>query len=112
MRPHIRIMLFLLFSSAAVLSPDTGSRQLSLQATALAGETAEWRREFDDICGRTMDAQGMSREELAQLISRCDKLRPQIEKLEESERKVFLRRLQMCSDLYKYVLDWKRENNR
>jgi len=54
----------------------------------------------------------MSKEELAQLVSRCDKLRPQIEKLEESERKVFLRRLQMCSDLYKYVLDWKRENNK
>ena len=108
MRSRIRIMLFLLLLSVAVQS--TG--MFSLQATVLAGETAEWRKEFDDICGRTTDAQGMSKEELAQLVSRCDKLRPQIEKLEESERKVFLRRLQMCSDLYKYVLDWKRENNK
>ena len=68
-----------------------------------------WRKEFDDICARTMEAQSLSTEELGKLVDRCDKLRPRIEKLDDPERKVFLRRLQLCCDLYRYVLDSKRE---
>ena len=68
-----------------------------------------WRKEFDDICGKTMAAQSLGTEELGRLVDRCDKLKPQIENLGESERKVYLRRLKMCRDLYRYVLDSKRE---
>jgi hypothetical protein len=81
---------------------------------ALAGQYAYsaeggdgWRKEFDDVCGRTMEAQSLSAEELGKLVDRCDKLQPEIEKLGESERKVFRRRLKMCRDLYRYVLDSK-----
>jgi hypothetical protein len=45
--------------------------------------------------------------ELKGLIVRCDKLKPQIEMEEESTRKVYLRRLQMCRDLYRFVLENK-----
>ena len=68
-----------------------------------------WRKEFDDVCGRTSESQSLSAEELVMLVDRCDKLKPQIEKLGESERKVFLRRLKMCRDLYYFVLETKRE---
>jgi len=44
---------------------------------------------------------------LKNLIARCVKLEVQIEAQEESTRKVYLRRLQMCNDLYKYVLENK-----
>ena len=67
-----------------------------------------WRKEFDDVCGRTSESQSLAIEELQHMIDRCDKLKPQIENLGESERKVFLRRLKMCRDLYQYVLDSKK----
>jgi hypothetical protein len=45
--------------------------------------------------------------ELRHLIARCDALKPRIEKLDEPQRKVTLKRLQMCRDLYAYVLEAK-----
>jgi len=46
-------------------------------------------------------------EELRRLVDRCDALRPGIEKLEEPQRKVTLKRLQMCRDFYAFVLEMK-----
>ncbi len=65
----------------------------------------DWKAEFDDICAKTADALSLSKAELKGLIERCDKLRPRIEKLDESAAKVYLKRLQMCKDLYVYVLE-------
>jgi hypothetical protein len=50
---------------------------------------------------------GFSAEELKSLVLRCDALRSLIEKLDEPQRKVTLRRLQMCRDLYAFVLETK-----
>jgi len=82
---------------------------LTVAISAVYGAESEdgWRKEFDDVCGRTSESQSLSTEELGKLVDRCDKLKPQIEQLGESERKVFLRRLKMCRDLYRYVLDSK-----
>jgi hypothetical protein len=84
---------------------------LTMSIPAVYGAAGEegWRKEFDDICGRTSESQSLSIEELRQLVDRCDKLQPQIEQLGESERKVFRRRLKMCRDLFSYVQDSKRE---
>jgi hypothetical protein len=73
-----------------------------------AGDTQEdWRREFDNLCSKTQDAIEFSPGELRHLIARCDALKPRIEKLDEPQRKVTLKRLQMCRDLYAYVLEAK-----
>jgi hypothetical protein len=48
-------------------------------------------------------------EELKNLIQRCDKLKPRIEALDESPRKVYLKRLQLCRDLYLFVLESKEQ---
>ncbi len=66
-----------------------------------------WRAEFDDICSKTTDSMALSTTELKGLIERCDQLRPRIEKLDESEAKVYLKRLQMCKDLFVFVLESK-----
>jgi hypothetical protein len=81
---------------------------LAAPVVTAAGEPAAWRQEFDAVCGRTLDAEGMTEQELASLVDRCDLLRPSIEHLEETERKVFLRRLQLCCDLYRFMLDFRR----
>lgn len=66
-----------------------------------------WRAEFDEVCAKTQDAMALSKEELQGFINRCDRLKPRIETLEETEKKVFLKRLKMCRDLYQYVLESK-----
>lgn len=70
-----------------------------------------WRTEFDDVCSKTQDAMVFTQDELKDLVSRCDRLRPQIEKLDESQKKVYLKRLRMCRDLYLFVLE-SRENDK
>ncbi len=49
----------------------------------------------------------MSVEELRSAVDRCDRIRPQIEALDPSARKVYLKRLQLCRDLFFYVLGTK-----
>jgi hypothetical protein len=71
-----------------------------------------WQREFDRICSRTQEAMSFSEEELASLVQRCDALAPQIEKLDETRRKVYLGRLHMCRGLYAYVLESKRNQKK
>jgi len=67
----------------------------------------EWKAEFDAVCSKTDVAMTLSSEELKGLIAGCDRLKPKIEAEGESTRKVYMRRLQMCRDLYKYVLESK-----
>ena len=69
-----------------------------------------WREEFDAVCAKTDVAMTLSEDELSERIGRCDRLKARIEAEGESTRKVYLRRLQMCQDLYRYVLQSKRQN--
>ena len=70
-----------------------------------AAATQDWKKEFEEICARTQDAMALPMGELKELVSRCDKLKPRIEKLDESQRKVYSRRLQVCRDLYQFVIE-------
>ena len=67
-----------------------------------------WRVEFDETCANTSSAMDFSLSELQLLITRCEKLQKTIEQLDESTRKVFLKRLLMCKNLYQFVLDSKK----
>jgi hypothetical protein len=84
------------------------------QSTASqAGPATEvWHKEFDAVCSRTQDAMTISEDELTDLIRRCDALLPQIEKLDESRRKVYLGRLAKCRGLYAYVLESKKNDKK
>jgi hypothetical protein len=66
-----------------------------------------WKNEFEDVCSKTQDAMAFSPDELRSLIARCDKLKPVVEKLDETQRKVFLKRLKLCRDLFFFVLESK-----
>ncbi|MHB1024590.1 MAG: hypothetical protein ACYC24_02660 [Desulfobacteria bacterium] len=70
-----------------------------------------WKAEYEAVCAQTDMAMTLSVEELKGLIARCDRLKPQIEAEEESTRKVYLRRLRMCRDLYKYMLGNKEQKS-
>jgi hypothetical protein len=66
-----------------------------------------WRAEFDDACAKTMDAMALSMDELKALIGKCERLQKIVEQQDETVRKVYLKRLQMCKNLYAYVLEAK-----
>ena len=70
----------------------------------------EWKKEFDAVCSQTDNAMSMTIEQLQEYVSRCEKIKPAIEALEASPRKVYLKRWQLCRDLFKYVLDSKKAN--
>jgi len=67
-----------------------------------------WRAEFDATCAQTNDAMSLSVQELNQLLGRCAALEKVIDTQEESLRKVYLKRLQLCRNLYAYVLEYKK----
>jgi hypothetical protein len=75
-------------------------------APALAQD--DWRTEFDATCARSNEAMNLSESELLALTTSCDRLEKVITGLPETERKVFLKRLQMCRNLYLFVLESKR----
>src|SRR5512143_1825134 len=65
----------------------------------IANAQEDWKNEFEEVCSKTQDAMIFSADELRNLVSRCDKLKPRIEKLDETQKKVYLKRLQLCRDL-------------
>jgi hypothetical protein len=79
----------------------------SIAPPAVLAQEVGWKGEFEAVCAKTDIAMTLSAEELKELVAGCDRLKPKIEAEEESTRKVYLRRLQMCRDLYKYILDTK-----
>ena len=103
-RTIITVLLFLGLAGLCGVRAVGGPSASASQADA-AQES--WRTEFYNICGKTEDAMTFSQEELTDLIRRCDSLQPQIEKLDESRKKVYLERLRKCRGLYAYVLDAK-----
>lgn len=78
-----------------------------LRCTAQAAEES-WRGEFDDISTSASDAMALSVPELEKLLARCATLKKTIDKLEESPRKVYGKRLQMTNDLLQFMLDSKK----
>lgn len=65
-------------------------------------------REFAEVCSKTDDAMTLSSEELVVLVGRCDAMKSEAGKMAEPGRKIFLKRLQLCHDLYSFTLDTRR----
>lgn len=88
---------------AGSLGPPAPAATASERAPA--PPVQDWRAEFADVCSRTQDAMSLGDAELRTLVERCDRLKPAVEGLDEPERKVFRRRLEVCRNLYQFVLD-------
>jgi hypothetical protein len=83
-----------------------GWLSLFITMQAAYGEDA-WRTDFDAACAQSNDAMALSMPELKKAIDQCDRLQKIIETQEETVRKVYLKRLQMCRNLYVFVLETK-----
>ena len=96
-----RLALLALVAAPAVLATRPAAAPSSGAASAADG----WRAEFEAICAKTQDAMVLSDDELRRLVQRADALMPSLERLPETERKVFTKRLVACRNLYSYVLE-------
>jgi hypothetical protein len=114
MNTRILPMLCAVLSMAVMnglLSTGGSERAASGHALVSVAHAAEdWKGEFDDVCSKTTDSMDLSREELRTLVQRCERLKPRIVALDESTKKVYLKRLKMCRDLYQFVLDTKAQD--
>jgi hypothetical protein len=72
---------------------------------ATVAPVKDWKQEFEEVCGKTQDALQLSDADLRALVRRCDDLKPELEKRPEVERKIYLKRLASCRNLFAYVLD-------
>ena len=90
-------------SSAVIFRQEAGQESSKQEA---------WQQEFDALCSKTTDAMSLSTDELKSLVQRCDGLEPKIEKLDETRKKVYLRRLKQCRGLYAYVLESKNNDKK
>ena len=93
--------------TALPLDYDADTSLLCFAKPAQAAEE-QWEQEFNNVCSGTTDSMSLSREELQLLIARCEKLKPIIEGLEETRRKVYRKRLEMCRNLLVFVLESKK----
>lgn len=97
--------LFLCLFLAVTL--PAGFQAVDVRSAVAAGAVEPWKVEFDAVCGQTDNAADMTVEELKKALERCDALKPNIEALEATPRKVYLKRLQMCRNLFAYLLEGK-----
>ena len=89
----------------------TGCVSLFISMPVAYGEDS-WRTDFDATCAQSNDAMALSMPELKKLIEQCGRLQKIIEVEEETVRKVYLRRLQICRNLYQFVLEAKMQEQK
>jgi hypothetical protein len=107
MKDRLRSLTVALAAVGSVLVGVPHFLDCMLLSRGIAEAQNDWKYEFDDICSKTQDSMALAPDELKRLVDRCDALRPRIEKLEETQKKVYLKRLQMCRDLLAFVLESK-----
>ncbi|WP_460596346.1 hypothetical protein [Geomonas sp. Red276] len=87
---------------------------LSLGLLVLAAGPAEvgaepgWMPAFEETCNKTSVGMSLTVPELTALLEKCAELEKSIQAEEETTRKVYLKRLQLCRNLFAYLLDYKK----
>ena len=66
-----------------------------------------WQVTFDQTCSKSSESMTLSVDELRTLLNTCSALEKIIEKQDPSVRKVYLKRLALCRNLYAYMLEYK-----
>jgi hypothetical protein len=93
--------------SLAVLS-GFFAKPASMRNCAYAADET-WKADFEKVCGQTDNAADLSTDELKKALEKCDALKSRIEALEPTPRKIYLKRLQMCRNLFQFMLDSKKK---
>jgi hypothetical protein len=103
--PPLRLARAALAAAALAAAAATAIGPTGAPVLARAAAEEDWLAEFEAVCSQTQDAMSLSTDALRALVARCDKLKPKVEALDPSRRKVYLRRLQLCRDLFQFVVE-------
>ena len=107
MKIKLNAFMFALAIAAVVLAGIAVVPSGVFPSPGAAAGQDDWKKEFDDICSKTQDSMALPPDELKRLVERCDALRPRIEKLDDTRKRVYLKRLRLCRDLFTFVLESK-----
>jgi hypothetical protein len=99
----VKKFLLCLVMTLAVLS-GFPEKPASIRNCAYAADES-WKSDFEKVCGQTDNAAELSIEELKKTLEKCDALKSRIEALEPTPRKIYLKRLQMCRNLFQFMLE-------
>ena len=90
---------FMVFSALLVFSGSARS------VYAAGSSLADVKKDFEAVCANSENGEHLGKEELQKLLGQCDRLKPRIEALEDTERRFYLRRLKSCRDLYQFMIE-------
>jgi hypothetical protein len=110
-RKAMRIAV-VLCTSFVLLAGVCGAQKSSSANASAATANEGWQKEFEEVCSKTQDAMTFAVEQLRDIVQRCDALEPQIEKLDETRKKVYLKRLRQCRGVFAYVLESKQKEKK
>ncbi len=99
----MRIIFFLAVTCALLCGPGNFVHPESF----LAYCEEDRKTEYEAICAKTADPTALTPGEVKSLIERRGRLKPRIERLDESAAKVYLKRLGMCRNLFVFMLESK-----
>jgi sialic acid synthase SpsE len=78
-------------------------------AAVPAAAVEPWRTDFNEACGKADEAMTLSLQELKALVEKCNRVVKALAAEDESVRKVFLKRVQMCRNLYVFMVETKEQ---
>jgi hypothetical protein len=71
-------------------------------------DESSWREEYNSICGNSHEAGLLSKEDLIVRIDKCKELLNVIKASDNPRKKIYIFRLEKCSNLYQYFIDAKK----
>ena len=77
-----------------------------------ARSAGNWKDSFEEVCSKVDASSTLSIKELEALIDRADKLMPEIQKSEDTAKKVYLRRLKNCRSMFEFSIESKKNSGK
>lgn len=102
-------MRMVLYAALVVISL---SHALDAASSEMNTTAKDWHQEFADVCGHTQQAMTLSDNVLKDYVKRCEDLQERLGEFgaaEDSARRFYDKRLQMCMDFYKYIIEFKKQ---
>lgn len=78
-----------------------------LASSEIAVAAGTWRTEFEEVCGKTADAELLSLVDLQALMVKGERVKTVLEEESESVRIIYQKRVQKCLDLYRSFIEMK-----
>ncbi len=63
----------------------------------------DWKKDFSSLCGNTENAEQMTTEELDRVLEECERVRKEIERSTDPQKKVVLFRLKKSCNFYLFI---------